>query len=395
MSLTTEVADEVSSPARPAWGAVFAMAFGVFSLITAEFLPVSLLTPMAQSLGVSEGQAGQTVTITALVALFTSLITASITRRIDRRIVMLVFSLLLIASALMVALAGNLTTILLARVLLGMAIGGFWTLSTAITMRLVPADQVPRALSIVFSGISLATIIATPLGSYLGGLVGWRNIFMLTAGLGAVALLWQFFTLPAMPAENKARSGGVLDLLRIGVMRWGMLAVIMMFTGHFAFFTYLRPFLEGVAQLNLNQLSLALLAFGVANFFGTSLAGYLVTRSVSLTLSGMALLMSLTALLLVSFGDVSWLVGVGVAVWGMAFGSMPTGWSTWISRAVPDDAESGGGLLVATIQLAITVGAAAGGWMFDLRGAGGVFLASGVLMLLAALTIFSRVQHHG
>ncbi|RPE04686.1 MFS transporter [Candidatus Pantoea deserta] len=395
MSLSTEVADEVSVPARPAWGAVFSMAFGVFGLITAEFLPVSLLTPIASSLQVSEGQAGQTVTVTALVALLTSLVVGSVTRRLDRRVVMLAFTLLLVASALLVALAGNLTLILLARVLLGMAIGGFWTLSTAITMRLVPSDQVPRALSIVFSGISLATIIAAPLGSYLGGLIGWRNIFLLTAGLGVLALIWQSFTLPAMPPENKARSGGVLDLLRSGLMRWGMLAVIMMFTGHFAFFTYLRPFLESSAQLNLNQLSLVLLAFGVANFFGTSLAGYLVTRSVSLTLSGMALVMSATALLLVSFADVSWTVGAGVALWGLAFGSMPTGWSTWISRAVPDDAESGGGLLVATIQLAITAGAAAGGWMFDLQGAGGVFLASGVLMLLAALTIFTRVRHHG
>ncbi|MDU6079639.1 MAG: MFS transporter [Pantoea sp.] len=395
MSLSTEVADEVSVPARPAWGAVIAMAFGVFGLITAEFLPVSLLTPIAASLQVSEGQAGQTVTVTALVALLTSLVVGSVTRRLDRRVVMLAFTLLLVASALLVALASNLTLILLARVLLGMAIGGFWTLSTAITMRLVPSDQVPRALSIVFSGISLATIIAAPLGSYLGGLIGWRNIFMLTAGLGVLALIWQSFTLPAMPPENKARSGGVLDLLRIGLMRWGMLAVIMMFTGHFAFFTYLRPFLESSAQLNLNQLSLVLLAFGVANFFGTSLAGYLVTRSVSLTLSAMALVMSATALLLVSFVDVSWLVGAGVALWGLAFGSMPTGWSTWISRAVPDDAESGGGLLVATIQLAITAGAAAGGWMFDLQGAGGVFLASGVLMLLASLTIFTRVRHHG
>ncbi|MSE19552.1 MFS transporter, partial [Pantoea agglomerans] len=80
---------------------------------------------------------------------------------------------------------------------------------------------------------------------------------------------------------------------------------------------------------------------------------------------------TLVTLFSMMVGDVSWMVGAGVAIWGMAFGSMPTGWSTWISRAVPDDAESGGGLLVATIQLAITVGAAAGGWMFDLRGAGG------------------------
>ncbi|MBP2196131.1 MFS transporter [Pantoea cypripedii] len=395
MSLNSDVVEQSLPVEKPAWGAVFAMAFGVFGLITAEFLPVSLLTPIAASLQVSEGQAGQTVTVTALVALLTSLVIGNLTRRLDRRMVMLAFTLLLIASALLVAFAEDLTMILLARVLLGMAIGGFWTLSTAITMRLVPNDQVPRALSIVFSGISLATIIAAPLGSYLGGLIGWRNIFLLTGALGVLALFWQFFTLPAMPPENKARSGGVLDLLRRSVMRWGMLAVIMMFTGHFAFFTYLRPFLESAAQLNVNQLSLVLLAFGVANFFGTSLAGYLVTRSVSLTLSGMALLMSVTALVLVSFGGVSWLVAAGVAVWGLAFGSMPTGWSTWISRAVPDDAESGGGLLVATIQLAITAGAAAGGWMFDLQGAGGVFLSSGVLMLLAAITIFTRVRHHG
>ena len=110
----------------------------------------------------------------------------------------------------------------------------------------------------MFSGISLATIIAAPLGSYLGGLIGWRNIFLLTGVLGVLALFWQFFTLPSMPPENKARSGGVLDLLRQSVMRWGMLAVIMMFTGHFAFFTYLRPF-ETSAQLNVNQLSLVLL----------------------------------------------------------------------------------------------------------------------------------------
>ncbi|MDO6405901.1 MFS transporter [Pantoea phytobeneficialis] len=395
MSLNSDVVEQSLPVEKPAWGAVFAMAFGVFGLITAEFLPVSLLTPIADALQVSEGQAGQTVTVTALVALLTSLVIGNITRRLDRRMVMLAFTLLLIASALLVAFAQDLTMILLARVLLGMAIGGFWTLSTAITMRLVPGEQVPRALSIVFSGISLATIIAAPMGSYLGGLIGWRNIFLLTGALGILALFWQFFTLPAMPPENKARSGGVLDLLRRSVMRWGMLAVIMMFTGHFAFFTYLRPFLESAAQLNVNQLSLVLLAFGVANFFGTSLAGYLVTRSVSLTLSGMALVMSVTALVLVSFGGVSWLVGAGVALWGLAFGSMPTGWSTWISRAVPDDAESGGGLLVATIQLAITVGAAAGGWMFDLQGAGGVFLSSGVLMLLAAITIFTRVRHHG
>lgn len=392
MSQHSEVADEAGTEQKPAWGAVFAMSFGVFGLITAEFLPVSLLTPIARSLQVTEGHAGQTITVTALVALFTSLFITMATRRIDRRWVLLGFSLLQVVSNLLVAFAADLSMILIGRMLLGVAIGGFWTLSTATAMRLVPASQVPKALSIVFSGVSLATIIATPLGSFLGEVIGWRNIFLLAGLLGALALLWQFFSLPAMPADSAKRHGSMINVLLRPGMRWGMLAIILLFTGHFAFFTYMRPFLETVAQTDVNGISGILLAFGVANFFGTSLAGYLLMRNLHLTLSGMTLLMSLLALLLVLFGHYAWLDGLCIALWGMAFGAIPVGWSTWITRTVPDEAESGGGLLVATIQLAITVGAAAGGWVFDASGARGVFMASFVLMLLAATTIFMRVR---
>ncbi|CUU24021.1 Purine ribonucleoside efflux pump NepI [Duffyella gerundensis] len=377
---------------KPAWGAVFAMSFGVFGLITAEFLPVSLLTPIADSLQVTEGQAGQTVTVTALMALFTSLVISLATRRIDRRWVLLGFSLILVASNLLVAFADNLHVILAGRLLLGIAIGGFWTLSTATAMRLVPADQVPKALSIIFSGVSLATIIATPLGSFLGDIIGWRNIFLLTALLGGLAFIWQFFSLPAMPADREKRHGSMLSVLMRPGMRWGMVAIIMLFTGHFAFFTYLRPFLETVAQVNVHALSLILLAFGVANFVGTSLAGYLLMRNLHLTLGGTTLLMGIMAILLAVFGHNSLLDGLCIALWGMAFGAIPVGWSTWITRTVPDEAETGGGLLVATIQLAITVGAAAGGWVFDANGARGVFFASSVLILLASMTIFTRLR---
>ncbi|WP_277987334.1 MFS transporter [Billgrantia tianxiuensis] len=120
------------------------MALGVFGLVTAEFLPASLLTPMAADLGVTEGMAGQAVTVTAAVALLTSLLISTATRRIDRRHVLLGFSMLLVASNLMVAFAPNLTVLLIGRVLLGMALGGFWTMSIATMMRLVPEDLVPR-----------------------------------------------------------------------------------------------------------------------------------------------------------------------------------------------------------------------------------------------------------
>ena len=111
-------AASIAAPREPAWGAVFAMALGVFGLVTAEFLPASLLTPMAESLGVTEGVAGQAVTATATVALVTSLLTAAATRTIDRRRVLLVFSVLLVASNLAVAFAPNLAMLLIGRVVL-------------------------------------------------------------------------------------------------------------------------------------------------------------------------------------------------------------------------------------------------------------------------------------
>ncbi len=201
-----------AAPREPAWGAVFAMALGVFGLVTAEFLPASLLTPMADSLGVTEGVAGQAVTATATVALVTSLLIAAATRTIDRRRVLLAFSLLLIASNLAVAFATNLTTVLIGRVVLGIALGGFWTMATATAMRLVPAAMVPRALSIIFSGVAVATIAAAPLGSYFGHLIGWRNVFLIAAALGGVAFLSQVATLPSMPPSGTTRLRTLIDV---------------------------------------------------------------------------------------------------------------------------------------------------------------------------------------
>lgn len=385
-------ADASLSPAKPAWRAVYALALGVFGLIVAEFLPASLLTPMASSLGVSEGMAGQAVTATALVALVTGLLIATATRNIDRRWVLMFFSVLQIVSSLMVAFADSLAFLLLGRLLLGIAIGGFWAMSTATAMRLVPAAHVPKALAIIFSAVSVATVVAAPLGSYLGELIGWRNVFILCAIPSLLALLWQLWVLPSMRPESVGTFSTLFRVLRRPGMLGGMLATILIFSGHFAFFTYLRPFLETVAQASVEGVSLILLGFGVANFIGTSVASYLLSRSLRLTLALVPLMMSVLALLMVTFGHLTVLAGLLVALWGFAFGLVPVAWSTWLATTVPDEAESAGGLLVASIQLAISAGAAGGGAVFDLHGASGVFTGSGLLLLSAMVIVFAAVR---
>lgn len=386
------VADESQLNAKPAWRAVYALALGVFGLIVAEFLPASLLTPMAASLGVSEGMAGQAVTATALVALVTGLLITPATRNIDRRWVLMFFSLLQIISSMMVAFAPSLEFLLLGRLLLGVAIGGFWSMSTATAMRLVPAAYVPKALAIIFSAVSIATVVAAPLGSYLGGLIGWRNVFIICALPSLVALFWQLWVLPSMRPESAGSFATLFKVLRRPGMLGGMLATILIFSGHFAFFTYLRPFLETVAQASVEGVSLILLGFGLANFVGTSIAGHLLARSLRLTLALVPFAMSILALMMVTFGHLMLLDGLMVAMWGFAFGLVPVGWSTWLATTVPDEAESAGGLLVASIQLAISAGAAGGGAVFDITGASGVFTGSGVLLLSAMIIVLVGVR---
>jgi DHA1 family purine ribonucleoside efflux pump-like MFS transporter len=392
MSACAETRDTQVETEKPAWTAVFAVTLGVFALITAEFLPASLLTPMAASLGVTEGMAGQTVTATAAIALVTSLVISVLTRNIDRRIVLLSFSVLLVASNLLVAFAPTLSLVLVGRVLLGIAIGGFWTMSAAVAMRLVPEAMVPRALSIIFTGVSVATVAAAPLGSYFGHIIGWRNVFLIATVIGVLAFFWQLVVLPKMAPTGSARMGTLVEVMKRPVMRAGMVSVLLVFTGHFAFFTYLRPFLEVVTGVGVNGLSVILLGFGVANFIGTSLAGFMLERSLRMTLLVMPLAMGGIALALVALGRAPIADALLVALWGMAFGAVPVAWTTWITKTVPDEAESGGGLIVAAVQFAITLGAAAGGLVFDRAGASGVFVGAGAVLFVAAAMIFVSLR---
>ena len=328
-------------------------------LIVAEFLPASLLTPMASSLGVSEGMAGQAVTATALVALVTGLLIATATRNIDRRWVLMFFSVLQIVSSLMVAFADSLAFLLLGRLLLGIAIGGFLGDVHRHGDASGAGGPCAKGAGDHLSAVSVATVVAARSAATSGELIGWRNVYSLcdTQPAGAALRLW---VLPSMRPEARDLLHAVRVLRRPGMLG-GMLATILIFSGHFAFFTYLRPFPETVAQASVEGVSLILLGFGIANFIGTSVASYLLNRSLRLTLALVPLMMSVLALLMVTFGHLTVLAGLLVALWG----DLPSAWCRWpgppgFATTVPDEAESAGGLLVASIQLAISAGAAGG-----------------------------------
>ncbi|WP_140393482.1 MFS transporter [Xanthomonas retroflexus] len=386
------VAWSSGEPSSSAWVAVFSLAMGVFGLLTAEYLPASLLTPMAANLGVSEALAGQAVTVTAVVALFAGLLVPRLTRSIDRRLVLLSFTGLMILSNALVALSSSMGVLLVMRVLLGVALGGFWSMAAAVAMRLVPPQRVPRALSIIFSGIAVGTVVSVPLGSYLGGLLGWRSAFWAATAVGGLTFAFQWFTLPRMAPRKAAVPESVVGLLRRPGVAVGMLGCVLAHTGQYALFTYIRPTLESLGQMSADGLALILLGFGVANFVGTLLAGWLMERSLKVTLVIMPALVGAAAL-----GMLLLPVGVGglsalVALWGLAFGGVPVTWSSWVARAVPDQPESAGGMVVAAVQSSIAAGAALGGLVFGFGGIVAVLIVAAAVMLIASLLIAFRVR---
>ncbi|WP_210643715.1 MULTISPECIES: MFS transporter [unclassified Pseudomonas] len=371
------------SPNQAAWGAVLAMSLAAFALVASEFMPVSLLTPVAAALHVSEGQAGQGIAVSGAFALITSLFIASLAARVDRKWLLSGLTLLMIVSATVVALAPNYATFMVARALIGVAIGGFWSLSAATAMRLVPHDQVPRALAIVNGGNALATVIAAPLGSLLGSIIGWRGAFFCIVPVAAVALVWLLLRLPSMHSQANKGSANVFTLMTRAPVALGMLAVSTFFMGQFMLFTYLRPFLETVTQASVSMISAMLLVIGVAGLLGTFLIGAFLKNALHRTLVVIPLLMAAIAIALVWFGGSATITTLLLGLWGLVATAAPVGWWTWLARTLPDNAEAGGGLMVAIVQLAIAAGATVGGILFDLSGYQATFETSAAVLCVA------------
>jgi predicted MFS family arabinose efflux permease len=377
----------VEERAEASWVGIVSLALGVFALVTAEFLPASLLTPMAADLGVSIGAAGQSVTTTSIVAGFAGIGVVIGTSRLDRRNVLLALTAMLVVSSIIASLASGLAVLLASRFLLGIGLGGFWAMSVALAMRLVPGHLMPRAMSIIMAGVSLATVCAAPIGAWVGATLGWRYAFAIPAVLGVIAFLMQAVSIPALPPTSAASFGTLAAVLRRPALRICLGTILLVVTGHFAGFTYIRPFLEGVPHFGVEAVSIVLLVFGIAGFLGNFVGGFMAERSTRFSLamasSGIALAMFVSA-----FAGVSPMVAIiAIAIWGLSFGAFPVSIQASLTQAAPDAAESAGALMLTAFQIAISAGAIVGGLLIDSISPTGVFWFAGVMALAGTILI--------
>ncbi|MFE5543941.1 MFS transporter [Streptomyces sp. NPDC056534] len=389
------------------------MTLGIFTVMTAELLPVGLLTPAAADLAVSEGTAALMVTVPGLVAALAAPLVTVRAAGADRRALLVALLLLAAAANLVSALAGHLAVVLAARVLLGIAIGGFWALAGGLAPRLVPAGAVGRATAVIFGGVSAASVLGVPAGTLLTERAGWRWAFAATGLLALLAAAALRTLLPRLPGRGAGTGAGAATTTDAGTstgtgtgaepspaarsgagtllalprrnrrVRAGLLLTLALVTGHFLAYSFVRPLLTDRSGISGSLLGALLLGYGVAGVAGNFLAGSRAVRSPGRTLAVIAAALGTVLLAGFLLGG-SAIAGAGLLLlWGLAYGGVSVALQSWFMAAAPDDVETATGLNVSVFCLAIALGALLGGLLVDAYSLDTVLLAGAALTLAA------------
>lgn len=376
------------------WLAVFSLACGTFVLVNTEFLPIGLLSPIAQSLGVTEGHAGLAVMLPGLVAAISAPLIMLFAKKMDRRNLLLLLSASVILANGIAVMAESFNVLLIGRIILGIGVGGFWSFAIPSGRRLVAEEQGARAISLITAGVAVGTVAGVPAGAFIGDLYGWRMAFTLNSALALVFFVLQWLALPSLPAQQSIGLRAMLGVTKVAGIRYALIIGVFMAGGHFAAYTYLEPWLRFNLKLPASDISLLLMGYGVAGLIGT-LTTEITVREFGVKKAFMLnmLLLSLSVLALSLFSLPLPLASALVILWGLAFGALPVCLNIWTYQASPALFETGSALLVCVFQTSLALGALFGGILADNAGVSSAFLLGGALTLLAGITIFlSRPQ---
>lgn len=369
------------------WFAVYALGVATFSLVTTQLLPIGLLTTIATDLHVSIGTAGLTVTLPGIVAAVAALLFSAASGRTDRRVVLCTLIALLTAANLLSAYASNFAVLLASRVLAGISIGGFFPIVGPLAGRLVAGPVVGRAMSIVFGGVAVASVLGVPLGTLLGDANGWRSAFFAMAVVSALTFVGLFAALPRLPVAQSITLVTLYRLFGNASVRVGILITFCFVTGHFTAFTFVRPILQELAGINAALIAPLLFTYGVAGVIGNFLAGPAASRDIRRVLLCITIGLSAVLLLMAILGVAALPAIVLLFLWGLAYGGVSVSLQTWMNRAEPAAPETASALFAAMFNFAIAFGALLGGVAADGIGVRSVLWLGGGLALGSVFTV--------
>ncbi|WP_406280701.1 MFS transporter [Embleya sp. NBC_00896] len=373
---------------RQHWPAVVCLFLGIFAIVTTEILPIGLLTPIGTDFGVSDGTAGWAMTVPGfLAALCAPLVTVG-AGRVDRRLMLFGLTVLLAVANFLAAVAPAFWVVLIARSLVGVTIGGFWSIGAGLAPRLVRRESVGTATAVIFAAVPAGSVLGLPAGTQLGEHLGWRASFVVMGVLALAVSVALLALLPPLPALRATRVGVLRDLLRSTDIRLGLAATSLIVIAHFGAYTYVTPFLRQVTHVDRGLIGMYLLAFGIAGILGNFIAGAALTRSLRGTFATAACLIAGATLLFPLLGrrDAG-AIGL-LIVWGLAYGAIPACSQTWFARAAPHAPEAAMVVFTASFQATLATGALLGGAVVDAGSTSTVMLCAGAIAVPTAATVF-------
>ena len=364
-----------------------AVALGIFVVVTTEILPIGLLTSIGADFTVSDGMAGLMMTMPGFLAAVAAPLVTTATARFDRRLMLCLFTLLLAVANFLAAAAPGYGLVLVSRVLVGITIGGYWSIGAGLGERLVPPESAGRATAVIFSGVPLGSVLGVPAGTLIGDLAGWRTAFTVMGVLTVGVLVMLLRLVPSLPPVRATRPSVLGALLRTTGIRLALLLTFLVVLAHFGAYTYVTPFLERVTHAGGGTITAFLLLYGVAGVLGNWLGGAWVVRRPRTVLGLAAGLIAAATLLLPALGRWDGGAVTLLLVWGIAYGAVPVASQTWFSRAAPGAPEAASVLFTASFQATISTGALLGGVALDRTSPSAVMLLGGCTAVLVVLAL--------
>lgn len=371
--------------------ALLALAMTAFLALLSETLPAGLLPQIARDLNISEVMTGQLVTVYAIGSILTAIPLTAMTSGWRRRNVLLLAIIGFLIFNTATALSPNYMVALASRFVTGMAAGLAWGLMAGYARRMVSVEQQGRAMAIAMIGTPLALSLGVPLGTLMGGVLGWRSIFGIMSGMAVVLVAWVLLAVPDYPGQKNGERLSIRQVFMTPGVRPILAVIVAWMLAHNILYTYIAPFLapSGLRP----RVDLVLLVYGVGSLAGIWLVSQLIDRWLRPLVLGC---IAAFALVMVALGlamDSPIVIYISMAIWGITFGGAGTLLQTASADAAGDGMDVAQAMVATIWNVAIAGGGLAGGMLLDGYGAAS-FPWAMLALLMVALTIAWRAHRH-